>query len=273
MLRPLAHLFLVAALSCGLAGAAPETGGGPSLAWFAGKPLAQEVMKGTDYAWIKPGLNLNGHVLSIRDWSRSPSDSSSPRETAQVNRFSGRLREAVRRALGSAPGTLKVADEGDLHLLGRVVEVKTAGFLSKALWGFSDPTERAAWDIALVDGRSREVLAGFHHRVSTQTGPDAPTLDDLTQSWADAWARAFISAAWSAQPEPVAVAVAAAPPAAIPAPAPVPAQPAAEPAGAPIQELAADLERLDRLHRQGLLKDDEYQSLRDQAVRKASSRP
>jgi len=47
----------------------------------------------------------------------------------------------------------------------------------------------------------------------------------------------------------------------------------AEPAKTAIQELAADLERLDRLRQQGLLKEDEYQALKEQVIRKATQKP
>lgn len=274
MLRPLARPALIAFLSSGLAVAAPgpDTAAPPSLSWFAGKPLAPDGLKGVDYAWIKPGLNLNGHSITLRDWDQPPPGSFSHQDITRMNRFSFRLRDAVKIALASSgKGKLLLGNEEDLVLMGRVLELKEVGFM-----GLGKGMESAAWDIALVDGRTREVLAGFHQKVVIRNRQDTVDLEDRAQAWADAWAANFIAAAWKPLPDDVMAAVQALPRAAAPAappPAPAPALAPAEAARTPVQELGADLERLDLLHRQGLLKDDEYEALRAQTIRKASSRP
>jgi hypothetical protein len=245
----------VAALCGGLA-AAPA----PALAWFSGRPLAPDGLKGVDYAWVKPGLNLNGHTLSIPDWEQVPAGAFSHAAATRMDRFRFRLHDAVKIALASSGrGKVLLGADGDLLLLGRVLELKEGGFM-----GLGKPAESAAFDLALVDGRTREVLAGFHQTVVIRKGQDTLDLEGQTQSWANAWAVNFLASAWKPLPDAVMAEVQALPRNAPAAP--------AEAAKTPVQTLAADLERLDQLHRQGLLKDDEYESLRAQTVRGAGAK-
>jgi hypothetical protein len=184
-----------------------------------------------------------------------------------MSRFGFRLRDAVKIALASSgKGKLLLGTEGDLVLVGRVLELKEGTFMS-----IRKASESATWDLALVDGKTREVLAGFHQRMVIRKGQDTLDLEDQTQAWANAWAVNFLAAAWKPLSDDVMAAVQALPRV---APAiPQPAAPApAEAAKTPVQALAADLERLNQLHRQGLLKDDEYESLRALTIRNASAK-
>jgi len=316
MFRPLAPYLVLAVCSGGFA--APPSGtkeAPPSFAWFGDKPLAPNVMKGVDYAWLKPGLNLNGHTISVLGWTLPQFHTANGKVQARVTYFSNRFPSLLQYALVSAgKGRLKVATEGDLQLQGQVVDFKPASAASQFLGGFGKFSETLTWNLALVDRRTREVVAGFQHQLVNHTD-SAWALDSQTQAWADAWAPALVAAAWNDQPDTVAQeapAPAAAPPAPEPAapapvatPAPVaapapppapmqapvpeppapiqaPAEPAkaAPPAQSPapagksdIQGLADDLERLDRLRQQGIIKEEEYQVLKERAIANATRKP
>jgi hypothetical protein len=290
MFRPLAYSLVLAVFSFGfVAGASDPPGTADDgllvYSWFQDKALVQNGMKGVDYAWVKPGLNLNGHVISVRKWPLPKLESESDRNKARANVFSVWFPQNLRLGLSSiGQGKLKVEGEGDIYLIGRIVACKAGSRAAKAIIGFGAGTEAATFDLALVNHQTKEILAGFHHRVASHW---TSTLDTKSQDWCFAWVQTLIDVAWKPTPDvmdnPEVVAVAPTPtpepPAAIPA-----AIPTATPTAAAIptaeatkttttQELSANLEKLDRLHKQGLLSDDEYQTLRKQAVQKATQTP
>ena len=245
MVRPLAPFLVLAVCASGFAAPPAPQDPPPSPAWFSGQPLAPKAMQGVDYAWLKPGLNLNGHTISVVAWSQPDFPAPKARERAGAARFTSQFPPLLNDALTAAgKGRIRIGDHGDLELRGQVVEFKAGSVMAQFLGGFGHFTEVLAWNLALVDSHTREVLAGFHHRLVNHSQEATSNLDIQTQAWALAWAPAFIAAAWNAQPDRVAEEPAPAPVAAqvpqppIPAPAPpppapVPPVPAPEPAPAP----------------------------------------
>jgi hypothetical protein len=140
-------------------------------------------MKDVDFAWVKPGLNLNGHTISVRKWPapklmNDPSDKDKTRASVFSAWFPGIVRLAFD-AAAQGKG-VKCESDGDLYIVGRLVSCTAGNTVAKAIIGFGAGTSTATWDIALIDRQNKEVLAGFHHKVGSHSS--FSTLDTKAQS-------------------------------------------------------------------------------------------
>jgi len=253
------RLLLVGLLSTGIAYASdlPGTADGGLLnyAYFKNVPLKQDVMENVDWAWIKPGLNLNGHTVTVLKWQNFKIQSTSDKDITRASVFRAWFPGNLRLACETNwQGKVKVANEGDILLTGRVVDCNAGSVVAKSLIGFGAGSENATWDLALVDKASKEVLAAFHHRVISATG--FSTLDTKAQKWGFQWATTLMAMAWLPTPDPGVH--------------PIPVTQKNE-ALANSEALAVELERLQKMHDQKTITDEDFETLRKKAVDKAQS--
>ena len=239
------------------AGDPPGTADGGLLnyAYFKNVPLKQDVMENVDWAWIKPGLNLNGHTVVVTKWQNHKIRSTKVKDVTRASVFRAWFPGNLRLACETNwQGKVTVANEGDIALVGRVVECDAGSAVAKALIGFGAGSESATWDLALVDKATQEILAAFHHRVVSASG--FSTLDTKAQKWGFQWATTLMATAWLPTPDPALH----------------PKSGTQNYVVLPDSEvLSGELQRLQKLHDQKMLTDEEFEMLRKKAVDKATA--
>lgn len=151
--------------------------------WFEAE-IAFSQDNEVDYFWCKPGLDLTGHTLLLKDWEapvmlhadRGPHDKA--RAVEITNLFPDML-------WGGLSGVLygKVAVSGtvgDLALVGRFVDVGAGSTKARLVQVFGSG-ESATWDLKIVDVQTGELLLAAHHRVCTKGVGN--TLRDRLKAW------------------------------------------------------------------------------------------
>ena len=200
-------------------------------------------------AWVKPGLDLKGRSLQVRDWQpavwllgkRAIHD-----EHLQM-RMAPSLAPGLAKGLGKGlKGTLPVSrTAGDLFLLGRVVDA--TGGSGDAQFATQPCT--LTFDLKLVDADSGELLAAFHH---TLEAADADFMALRHGRWSEDLGRLL---AQSVGPRAAVSPKVAAP----------------VRAAEPPFDLEGALRRIEGLKRDGLLSEAECQVLRQKAAERARS--
>lgn len=154
-------------------------------AWFGGSLTFQKAEE-ADFYWFKPGLDLAGKVLEFAPWDDpaflKPGRDAKDKERAQklTDSFPGLLLRGLEPALN---GKLKTSrKEGDFLLVGRVVDANAkstaARFFAPAAIGAG---ESATMDLKILDAKTKEVVAAFHHRVVSATVMS--TIDSKLGKW------------------------------------------------------------------------------------------
>ena len=243
-MRPLAALLLaVPALLVGQA--APLDGGRLEVAWF-GLAATFSPSPTLGLAWVKPGLDLKGRTLQVRDWQPAIwlLGKRAIHDEHLLLRMAPSLVPGLAKGLAKGlKGALPVSrTAGDLFILGRVVDA--TGGSGDAQFATQPCT--LTFDLKLVDADSGELLAAFHH---TLEAADADFMALRHARWSEDLGR-LLSQSVGARP--------AAPPKAA-APAPV------HPAEPPF-DLEGALRRIEGLKRDGLLSEAECEALRRKAT-------
>lgn len=165
-------------------------------AWF-GSEVAFSKSDDVDFFWIKPGLDITGKVIHMVAWDdpamlkpgRDGKDNA--KATALTDSFPGMLRGAM---AGALSGKAKVSrTEGDLLLIGRIVDANAGSKAAKWLVGYGAGSETATWDLKIVDTRTKEVLLAVHHRAIS--GTYMSTIDDKLIKWAEKFGHFLATAA------------------------------------------------------------------------------
>jgi|GEM_PF-5320370 len=238
-------------------------------AWFNNKPLQHGLWRDVDYAYWKPGLILQGKTIWVKDLAapvflgKQRDEKDQAKAAAWSKWFTIPLVAGIR---GDLVGRTNASqDHGDYILEGRSVDFNAGSRAMKILVGFGAGQARATFDMKLTDAVSGEIVAGWHHR--TISGTDASTIESKTAAWVDKWCAQLAQRAYqmpAASPSP-SVPIAAP----IQAPEPVSVQPASASGSAPSDPLAEELRRLEKIHIEKLITEDEFQALRKKAIEKA----
>lgn len=176
--------------------AAPAPGGTTSpvlddgllqTSWF-GPGLTFQKAEGdaVDFFWIKPGLDLTGKSLEFGAWE-DPVQLKAGRDKKDKERaekltdsFPGLLMRGLEPAFGTKIKAVKRG--GDYLLIGRIVDANAkstaARFFAPAAIGAA---ETATWDFKILDGKTQELVAAFHHRVVSATVMS--TIDSKIGKW------------------------------------------------------------------------------------------
>ncbi len=243
-MRTLSALLLaVPALLMGQAAALD--GGRLDPAWF-GSAAVFTPSTALGLQWVKPGLDLKGRTLHVRDWQPAIwlLGKRATHDEHLLMRMAPSLVPGLAKGLAKGlKGALPVSHTaGDLFLLGRVVDA-TGGSGDEQ---FATQPCTLTFDLKLVDADSGELLAAFHH---TLEAANADYMALRHTRWSEDLGR-LLSQSVGARP--------AAPPKAA-APAPV------HPAEPPF-DLEGALRRIEGLKRDGLLSEAECEALRRKAT-------
>lgn len=163
------------------------------MAWFGEKV---PFVKGDDidFYWIKPGVNLTGRTIAFKNWDdvvmlekgRDGKDNS--KATALTDAMPSQIRGALS---GAFAGKAKVSrTEGDLELVGRVVDCNAGSKAAKFMVGYGAGSATLTWDLKVVDAKTHELLMAVHHRVVSATFMS--NLEDKVEKWADKFARFMV---------------------------------------------------------------------------------
>lgn len=149
------------------------------------KPTQLSLFYSMDFFWAKEGLNLKGRSLRVTweapAWLRPETDSLNLKAGGEhTAHFHGYLVDALSRTLGE---TVKVsATEGDLRLVGRLVECNAKGsYLSYAI-------ESVTYDLKLVDEKTGEVLLACHNRLLGGGGKEGNGSRRRFRDWTEVFA-------------------------------------------------------------------------------------
>jgi len=241
-------------------------------AWFGPSAVLQP-SKTQGFQWLKPGLALQGRALQLTSWEppawlvgrRSAKDRTFL-ESIQAD-LPPRQEKGLRRGLKE---TLAVATEGgDLSLVARVVDAEGVGDDYMAMGSFS-----LSFDMKLLDAATGELLGAFHESLK---GPSPERVIQLFEAWCANLGRHLATAAVPAVPTPSRQAAtvpvpALVQPAAVASVPAVPVPPAPRPAASqprPAFDLEGALRRIEGLRQDGLLSEEEYQTLRRKAADRA----
>lgn len=160
------------------------------MSWY-GQDLAFAKTDDIDFYWVKPGLKLAGHTICFKPWEdpamlekgRDGKDNS--KATALTDSMPSQIRGALN---GAFEGKAKVSrSEGDLEMLGRVVDCNAGSKAAKFMIGLGAGSATVTWDMKLVDPRTHELLMAVHHRVVSAT--IMSDIEDKVAKWADKFAR------------------------------------------------------------------------------------
>jgi len=154
--------------------------------WF-GADITFAKHEEVDFFWIKPGLDLTGRVLLMKPWDdplmlKKGRDG---KDNAKATALTDTLPATIRGALsGALNGKAKVSrNEGDVEVLGRIVDCNAGSTAAKWLVGFGAGQENVTFDIKLVDAKTKELLAAIHHR--TISGTNLSNIEGKLVKWAD----------------------------------------------------------------------------------------
>jgi len=222
-------------------------------AWF-GPSVVFQPSKVFGFQWLKPGLALPGRTLRLETWEPA---------AWLLGRRSGKDRDFLQRIEPALPtnqekglrrglkGALPVsATNGNLRLVARVVDAEGVGddYMAMGSYGLS-------FDMKLLDADTGELLGGFHGSLRGSSS-EAVTLH--FEKWCENLGRLLSTFATPQLPVK---------------PVQVPATPITTVQAPILPRPAFDLEgalrRIEGLKLDGLLSEEEYQSLRRKATDKA----
>jgi len=153
--------------------------------WFGIQvPFAQ--VDEADFFWLKPGLDLTTKTLQFMPWDDPVSlrTGRDDKDKARAQKLTDSLPGLIMRSL-EAPLAGKVTlsrKTGDYQLVGRIVDANAkstaARFFAPAAIGAA---ESVTWDFKIVDAKTQEVVAAFHHRVVSATVMS--TVDSKLEKW------------------------------------------------------------------------------------------
>ena len=153
--------------------------------WF-GPGITFEKADQVDFYWIQPALNLSGKTIEFGAWDDpvdlKPGRDKKDKERAQklTDSFPGLLMRGLAPAFGSKIKESK--REGDYVLIGRVVDANAkstgARFFAPAGIGAA---ETVTFDFKIIEAKTHEVVAAFHHRVVSATVMS--TVDSKIEKW------------------------------------------------------------------------------------------
>lgn len=246
-MRPSAALLLaVPALLVGQA--APLDGGRLEAAWF-GPAAAFSPSPTLGLAWVKPGLDLQGRALHVRDWQPAVwlLGKRAIHDEHLLMRMAPSLVPGLAKGLAKGlKGALPVSrTAGDVFLLGRAVDA--SGGSGDAQFATQPCT--LTFDLKLVDADSGELLAAFHH---TLEAADADFMALRHSRWSEDLGRLLGQSVGPRTAAP-----------------PKPAVPAAARPVEPPFDLEGALRRIEGLKRDGLLSEAEGEALRRKAAERA----
>ena len=201
-------------------------------AWF-GPGVQFKALPHQGFGWVRPGLVLRGRTLRIQPWeapawlgrTRGRDDRAFVEDRREE--LLSTLAQGLAGALGGAAAVSRT--EGDVLVAGRVVDAA-----AEAPDAMFSGVASLTFDLKLVDAVSGEPLAAFHQ---TLLGDGEREVMARYAPWCAALGRRLMEADRT--------------------PAPPPARPALD--------LAATLDRLDALRRDGVLTEEGYQALRAKA--------
>lgn len=242
------RLAILSLAVCSLMSAqgAPLDEGRLDSAWF-GPAAVFQPSKELGFQWIKPGLDLQKRSLRLKAWE--PAAWLLGKRGTQDQLFLLRVERSLQPDLDKhlrrgLKGALPVSGEGDVAILGRVVDAVGAAEDSMVPGSMT-----LSFDVKLVDGDTSDLLGAFH---TTLSGPGTEAV--LAQYWR--WCEDLGRLLAKQVPVP-----AAAKPVVAASPAPAPVRPAFDLEGA--------LRRIEGLRRDGLLSEEECAALRKKAAEKA----
>lgn len=212
------------------------------------------------FLWTQPDLSIQGRTLHVRAWE-APAWLVKPRsdkDKAFLARLDPILVPALVEGLGQAfhGGASLSMNGGDLALTGRVVDCRSEG-----VGGMFGGVAGLYFDLKLTDVRSGECVSAIHHFIE---GESAESIQARYQAWCGVLGRVLAQRLLKdLPPAPLAPLKPAAPP--VPAVAPASA-------AAITSDLDAALRRLEALRKDGLITEEEFQTLRRQAVERVSRR-
>ena len=229
-------------------------------AWFSTSVVFQP-SKAFGFQWLKPGLVLPGRTIHLPAWEPT---------AWLLGRRSGKDRDFLQRIEPALPGNQEKglrrglkgalpvsATTGNLRLVARVVDAEGVGddYMAMGSYGLS-------FDMKLLDADTGELLGGFH---GTLRGSSSEAITLHFEKWCENLGRLLSTFATPQLPvQPVQV-----PP--VPGPVvPGPSRPGPAPTSPrPAFDLDGALRRIEGLKQDGLLSEEEYQSLRKKAAAKA----
>ena len=163
------------------------------MAWF-GEQVAFVRGEDIDFYWIKPGANLTDRTIAFKNWDdpvmlkkgRDGKDNS--KAMALTDAMPSQIRGALS---GAFEGKAKVSrTEGDLELIGRVVDCNAGSKAAKFMVGLGAGSATLTWDMKIVDPKTHELLVAIHHRVVSATMMS--NLEDKVEKWSDKFARFLV---------------------------------------------------------------------------------
>lgn len=155
--------------------------------WF-GAPVEFRATADIDYLWVKPGFSLAGRTLHMQAWddpqflasSKKKRDAKDSAKAAELtDLMPSRLFGGLSQSLDGVATVSK--REGDLILIGRIVDCDAGSKAAKFLIGLGAGSANATWDIKIVDASSKEVLLALHHRAISVTAMSE--IDDKLIKW------------------------------------------------------------------------------------------
>ncbi len=163
------------------------------MAWFGEKvPFAKS--EDIDFYWIKPGTKLSGRTIAFKVWDdpvmrekgRDGKDHS--KAMALTDAMPSQIRGALS---GAFQGKAKVSrTEGDLELVGRVVDCNAGSKGAKFFIGYGAGSAWVTWDMKVVDPKTHELLIAIHHRVVSASL--MTNIEDKVEKWSDKFARFLV---------------------------------------------------------------------------------
>lgn len=233
-------------------------------AWF-GPGLTFERTTRVAFLWVRPGVSLVGKTLHARAWEppvwivkpRSEEDKAFLRRLDPI--LLSTLVQGVRAEIGDA---LPVSMEaGDMILTGRVTDCLAGG-----VGGMFGGLAGVYFDLKVTDAASGELLLGAHHFIE---GATAESIQTRYTAWVRTFARVVAERTLPPQ-QPAPLKPLQPLPGGTATPVVVPHKPTGE-LDASAADLEAALRRLAALRRDGLINEDEFQTLRKQAIEKAKA--
>lgn len=155
-------------------------------AWF-GEAVAFAKAEDVDFVWVKPGTDFAGRTLWMKPWEdpvmlrKGRDGKDNAKATVLTDSIPGTLRGAL---AGAFNGRAKVSrTEGDLELVGRVVDCNAGSTAAKWLIGMGAGQENVTFDLKIVDARTKELLVAVHHR--TISGTNLSNIEGKLVKWAE----------------------------------------------------------------------------------------
>ena len=155
-------------------------------AWFGGA-VSFTKSEEVDFFWVKPNTAFSGHTIWMKLWEdpallqKGRDGKDNAKATVLTDSISATLRGAL---AGAFNGKTKFSrTEGDLELIGRVVDCNAGSTAAKWLVGFGAGQENVTFDLKILDANTKELLVAVHHR--TISGTYLSNIDSKLVKWAE----------------------------------------------------------------------------------------